>query len=619
MADTTTNKTSNSSVTWGSATLFAVFVFFFFNFYQLIHEKFFVERSVDQFGRSITDYGVDVLWIGLGILIVGSLFACILLRKVVWKHLTSVRLGVVLMIAVTLGAALGTMIFQNAPKENYIGFYGEGLSFVFERLNMVDIYRSWWFIAYEVLLSVSLLATTVRRKPWTHVSKWGPGMIHIGIIILVIGALYGTANLVDAILYVGEGEETEFAIRKDFVDMFHNDFGKALEAMLPANIDQVPDEFKIPLGGTYRLDDFDELYYEEPYIVSVGQQGTRKDLITGAESNVTRSVMQFDIDDAKAALLPEGLGKFSIVKTYKNYMRAESLVDFENGRSMAQASFTMPEGATPLPDLILTEAVTMEGFVDGIHASHGTSHGDTAFKLSYSWFKPEITESAAKLLTIDLRQMSAEVEPMAYPLDVGDSFELANGIKVTLSEFYPAFHVELDADGNSIFSNSSESMTNPTAILVATGGTLTENLTMTISAMGGMMDDPNVHTFFNATQTVPMLQMETQYKLVIVGETKELLVYDKGTLAETVNLAEGGYKPVYSDMTISLVAATPSGTIEITESNENPVSNFAVEVEIDNDGVKKTQLLELLDNTISQQQVEASVHRYFLVLDDRPT
>ncbi len=132
MADQiTTNTTGDTKVSWGSAVLFTVFVFFFFNFYQLIHEKFFVKQQPDQFGRLVSDHGIDALWIGLGILIVAGLFVSYFFRKFVWKYITSLRVGIVLMVAVTAGAALGTLVFQNAPEVNYKAFYGDGMTFIF--------------------------------------------------------------------------------------------------------------------------------------------------------------------------------------------------------------------------------------------------------------------------------------------------------------------------------------------------------------------------------------------------------------------------------------------------------------------------------------------------------
>ncbi|MDY6851244.1 MAG: cytochrome c biogenesis protein ResB [Thermodesulfobacteriota bacterium] len=79
----------------------------------------------------------------------------------------SVRLALVLLIALAVTAIGGTIIPQNLPYEQYVSGLGPKLYTFLSYLDMFDMYHAWWFNALLALLLVNLLACSIDRLPKT--------------------------------------------------------------------------------------------------------------------------------------------------------------------------------------------------------------------------------------------------------------------------------------------------------------------------------------------------------------------------------------------------------------------------------------------------------------------
>jgi len=85
-------------------------------------------------------------------------------RSRLWQALTSVRLAVGVIVALLLLLAVGTLIPQNAQAFAYIQRYGlDGYRWI-DRLQLDRLFRSWYFLALLVVLSINTICCTLKRS-----------------------------------------------------------------------------------------------------------------------------------------------------------------------------------------------------------------------------------------------------------------------------------------------------------------------------------------------------------------------------------------------------------------------------------------------------------------------
>jgi cytochrome c biogenesis protein len=86
-------------------------------------------------------------------------------RKGILPYLSSIRLAVILLILIALGALLGTVIPQREAAGAFVGRLSPTVLALFEALRLFDVYRSPWFILLLLLLAVNLTACSLERFP----------------------------------------------------------------------------------------------------------------------------------------------------------------------------------------------------------------------------------------------------------------------------------------------------------------------------------------------------------------------------------------------------------------------------------------------------------------------
>lgn len=89
---------------------------------------------------------------------------------------TSLRLTIPLMIILALVSVIGTVIPQNASPHEYLQHYGPTAYRVFKALDFPDVYHSWYFNVLLILLSLNLLACSIKSFPriWHSVTLRTP-------------------------------------------------------------------------------------------------------------------------------------------------------------------------------------------------------------------------------------------------------------------------------------------------------------------------------------------------------------------------------------------------------------------------------------------------------------
>ncbi|MEU7282812.1 cytochrome c biogenesis protein ResB [Streptomyces sp. NPDC045431] len=90
-----------------------------------------------------------------------------------WRQLTSMRVALILLFLLSLGAIPGSLIPQNSADELKVRTFKEAhetLAPIYDRLQLFDVYSSVWFSAIYILLFVSLIGCIVPRS-WQFVGQ----------------------------------------------------------------------------------------------------------------------------------------------------------------------------------------------------------------------------------------------------------------------------------------------------------------------------------------------------------------------------------------------------------------------------------------------------------------
>ncbi|MFE5485117.1 cytochrome c biogenesis protein ResB [Streptomyces sp. NPDC056527] len=90
-----------------------------------------------------------------------------------WRQLTSMRVALILLFLLSLGAIPGSLIPQTSADELKVQTFKEAhetLTPIYEKLQLFDVYSSVWFSAIYILLFVSLIGCIVPRS-WQFVGQ----------------------------------------------------------------------------------------------------------------------------------------------------------------------------------------------------------------------------------------------------------------------------------------------------------------------------------------------------------------------------------------------------------------------------------------------------------------
>jgi len=87
--------------------------------------------------------------------------------KSIWNFFASIRLSVVLLLAIAAASIMGTVIPQNESVQVYVAKFGAAGYRVLATLDIFDMYSSWWFQALLLLLVINIVVCSIDRLPVT--------------------------------------------------------------------------------------------------------------------------------------------------------------------------------------------------------------------------------------------------------------------------------------------------------------------------------------------------------------------------------------------------------------------------------------------------------------------
>lgn len=90
-----------------------------------------------------------------------------------WDFFCSLKLSIFLLIGLALTSIIGTIIPQGNIPPEYLQSISETKFKLYQSLSFFDMYHSWWFMLLLYLLTVNLIACSIKRLPrvWKIVSE----------------------------------------------------------------------------------------------------------------------------------------------------------------------------------------------------------------------------------------------------------------------------------------------------------------------------------------------------------------------------------------------------------------------------------------------------------------
>jgi cytochrome c biogenesis protein len=89
-----------------------------------------------------------------------------------WDFFCSLKLSIFLLICLAVTSIIGTVIPQSPPRE-YLVTLSDTKIRLYSALGFFDMYHSWWFILLLYLLTINLVACSIKRLPrvWKFISE----------------------------------------------------------------------------------------------------------------------------------------------------------------------------------------------------------------------------------------------------------------------------------------------------------------------------------------------------------------------------------------------------------------------------------------------------------------
>lgn len=130
-----------------------------------------------------------------------------------YKFFRSIRLAVVLILIIAVLSIVSTLIPQGKDAAFYFHSYGAFWAQVLLTLDFHDFFHSLIFLIpvglFVINLSVCAIDRLVNRERRKARRRHGPDLIHIGLLLLIIGAMFSVFGRIENLVYMGVGDEIQ--------------------------------------------------------------------------------------------------------------------------------------------------------------------------------------------------------------------------------------------------------------------------------------------------------------------------------------------------------------------------------------------------------------------------
>ncbi len=125
---------------------------------------------------------------------------------------TSMKTGLLLLLLLGTLAALGSFIPQGQPEGYYRAYFGELPARMIILFSLDHLYKSWGFLGLGAVLSLNLLFCSLQR--WASQTNWrrrGSVILHLGLLVILVGAVLSAALARHASVSIGVGDSRDLA------------------------------------------------------------------------------------------------------------------------------------------------------------------------------------------------------------------------------------------------------------------------------------------------------------------------------------------------------------------------------------------------------------------------
>lgn len=287
------------------------------------------------------------------------------------RFLRSVKLAVVLIAFLALLSIVATLVPQNRDIAFYESNYSPVSGWLIVHLGFGSVFSSVLFIAALMLFTVNLGFCTVSRLVGEIAGRrrrrFGPDLVHVGLLVLVIGGIFTATQRREGFVYMGVGDLVElpggYRLELLSFDFYAYDDGRPKDWVSTVDVyengELVRSGYAIEVNHPLSLgsiDVFQTAYGEEPRVVLMSADGERipvdrnEAVGTGAAALVLANV-EPNTDDAD--------GHVAVFELWEDHERT-AVVRASPGESVGGTYTVVSAAVRPVTGL---KAVEDPGFV----------------------------------------------------------------------------------------------------------------------------------------------------------------------------------------------------------------------------------------------------------------
>jgi cytochrome c biogenesis protein len=133
--------------------------------------------------------------------------------KTIYKFFRSKKLAIVLILYLVITSAISTLIPQGEEPSFYYQNYSKSIAWLITSTQFYRLFRSILFLFPAAIFTLSLLICTIdrlyRRLKSKAKKRFGPDIIHVGVLLLIIGGIIGYYERKEALHYLGVGDSVQ--------------------------------------------------------------------------------------------------------------------------------------------------------------------------------------------------------------------------------------------------------------------------------------------------------------------------------------------------------------------------------------------------------------------------
>ncbi len=200
----------------------------------------------------------------------------------------SVKLALVLLAILTVTSILATLIPQGREPAFYYNTYPSFLTWIILKTQFNEFFRSFLFITTTLLFFINLSVCTadrlIREFKGKRKKRFGPDLIHVGLLVLIIGGLITFRGRLEGFTYLAPGDVKilpgGYTIELETFDYYTYEDGRPKDWISTVDVyknnELIVDSFPIEVNKPLRvgkIDIYQTSFAEEARVVLANTDG----------------------------------------------------------------------------------------------------------------------------------------------------------------------------------------------------------------------------------------------------------------------------------------------------------------------------------------------------------